>query len=276
MRPDVICILGVGRSGSTVVERLLGSAPEAAGLGEVHCLWRRPLAALTCACGAPGPDCGFWAEARARAGLTDAALATLAALERTAIRHRRLILRAVKGAPVHADPDMVRFLAMQENLFGALAEIAGARVLIDSSKAAPRAWALSAWPETRILHIRRRMRDVAASWRSGKPDPSTGRPMRRTAAALAREWAATELSAARLARRRPVARLDFERFAASPRRAVADLGFAPAGLAWTGAASFRPDADYHALSGNPDRFRGGDIVIAPPPPRVAALSEGYA
>ena len=66
--PKVTYILGAGRSGSTVLERLLSSAPGVVGTGEIATLWRRTLSALTCSCGAPAPDCPFWVDVRAKAG----------------------------------------------------------------------------------------------------------------------------------------------------------------------------------------------------------------
>ena len=50
MTPRVVYILGAGRSGSTVLERLLASADRVAGAGELHILWRAPFARLRCAC----------------------------------------------------------------------------------------------------------------------------------------------------------------------------------------------------------------------------------
>ena len=66
--PKITYILGAGRSGSTVLERLLSSAPDVVGVGEVATLWRQPLSDLTCSCGAPAPECAFWTDVRAKVG----------------------------------------------------------------------------------------------------------------------------------------------------------------------------------------------------------------
>ena len=57
----VLFIGGWGRSGSTLVERLLAEMPDVVGAGEVTHLWRRALADnQPCACGAPFDACPFW------------------------------------------------------------------------------------------------------------------------------------------------------------------------------------------------------------------------
>lgn len=261
----ILYILGAGRSGSTLLERLIGSAPGAVAVGELHCLWRLPLEQLTCACGAPARACDFWRDVRARSGLTDGALAELRSLETRSIRHRRIASHRGRLTTYLSSAEVGRFVARQRALFDAIAEVSGAYVLIDNSKAAPRAWALSGLPEVQIAHLRRRPADVVAAWRRIKHDPSLGGPMRRPSApAAAADWLITEASAARLARRRPVTRIGFEDFVSDPESTVSQLGLAPDGVAWTGPKRFLPDQNYHALNGNPDRFTRGEIVIQPP------------
>lgn len=264
--PALIYIMGVGRSGSTLLERLLASAPGAAGMGEAHCLWRLPLDSLTCSCGAAGPECPVWRETLARAGLRLDDLPDIAALETEAIRHRRILRRALSIQRFADDPSVHRFLKIQNALFTSFAEVSGASLLIDSSKAAPRAWALAAWPQTRIVWITRGSKAVSASWRNRKHDPSLGAAMPvKSAAALTRERLVTSVSAGLLAQRTGVARIRCEDLADDPQAALrASLGPGISGaVAWRGDRAFAPDPDYHSLSGNPDRFTDGDIAIRP-------------
>jgi len=266
--PAITYVLGSGRSGSTVLERLLASAPRVTAVGEIATLWRRPLKKLTCSCGAPAPDCAFWADMRAKVGLTDTALGELAALETTVVRHKAFISDALRGATWAARPEAQRFLAVQSDLFSAIAEATGAQRIVDSSKAGPRAWALSALPNVSILHLRRHPGHVAASWRRVKHDPSLGGPMRRPSyPAIAREWLTAEISARRLAAIHPVTRLDYELLTDDPAAALRHLGPLAEGVALDG-RSFAPDPDYHSLNGNPDRFDRGRITLKPaaPPP----------
>ena len=274
MSPEILYILGAGRSGSTLLERLLGSARGVVAVGELHCLWRMPLEELTCSCGAPARACGFWRDVRRGAGLTDAALGELRALEHASVRHRRILGALGRLDQFHRQAGVRQFLDTQQRLFDAVADITGAGVIIDNSKAAPRGWALSAMDNVRIVHIRRRPGEVVAAWRRVKPDPSLGGPMHRpSAAAAAATWLLTELSAARLGKRRGMVRLDYDDLVASPEAALARIGVATDQIPWTGPNRFLPDADYHALNGNPDRFRRGEIAIRPAPQPTLPFSD---
>lgn len=72
MAQTVVFVLGVGRSGSTVLNLLLGSHTKFVGLGEVHSLFRdgSPWMAKTdqihCSCGPDAESCPFWMEALER------------------------------------------------------------------------------------------------------------------------------------------------------------------------------------------------------------------
>lgn len=273
-RNPLIYILGVGRSGSTLLERALASIPGAAAMGEVHQLWRRPLADLTCSCGAPAADCAVWSETLRRAGIGDEALESLRSLEASAIRHKRILRSALSPARFAKQPDVREFLKRQDDLMAAFAEAANARLLIDSSKAAPRAWALAAWPETRFIHLSRNRAEVAASWAAGKHDPGEDGPMpERPPRAQRRERIVTTWSARLLARRVGMARLTYEDLAEDPRAALtAALGPGLTGaIAWRGERRFDPGRGYHSIGGNPDRFAAGQVEIrAPAGPMQAA------
>lgn len=57
----LLYLAGIGRSGSTLLERLLGEVPGVCSLGEVTHLWRRGvLRNERCGCGTPFLDCPFW------------------------------------------------------------------------------------------------------------------------------------------------------------------------------------------------------------------------
>ena len=269
--PKVTYILGAGRSGSTVLERLLSSAPGVVGIGEVATLWRRPLRTLTCSCGAPALDCPFWIDVRLKASLSDDILSELAALESSFIRHRQILADALQGQCWSARPGVRRFAAHQAALFSAIAEATGASRIIDSSKAGPRAWALADMIGVSIVHLRRNPSDVAASWRRIKHDPSLKGPMRRPSfPTIACDWLTVEISARRLGVIRPVLRLNYEALVEDPKVALQRLGPIASGVRITG-RSFAPDPSYHSLNGNPDRFTRGAItlqsVAAPALPR---------
>ena len=57
----VLFLGGLGRSGTTLLERLLGQLPGVSPLGEVVHLWQRDLVDdERCGCGDRFSACGFW------------------------------------------------------------------------------------------------------------------------------------------------------------------------------------------------------------------------
>ena len=57
----VLFIAGFGRSGSTLLDRLLGSTPGVHSGGELAAIWTHGLVDdRLCSCGAPFSGCPFW------------------------------------------------------------------------------------------------------------------------------------------------------------------------------------------------------------------------
>ena len=99
----VLFIGGSGRSGSTVVERLLGALPGVCNVGEVVLMWERGLLrGERCGCGVPLPQCPFWCEVGdvAFGGWNAFNVPEFLALKRSVDRHRFIprLLAAVAPA----------------------------------------------------------------------------------------------------------------------------------------------------------------------------------
>jgi hypothetical protein len=58
---NIIYIAGVGRSGSTILDQILGQIPGICSLGEVRQLWQSIQNNSPCGCGTPITKCDFWA-----------------------------------------------------------------------------------------------------------------------------------------------------------------------------------------------------------------------
>lgn len=272
----LVYISGSGRSGSTLLERLLHADGRVFAAGETHVLWRLPAERITCACGATLADCGVWRAILAASGL-EGRLGELAALEARVARSGYLGRRGLRPERLLREPEVARFLEAQRALVATIGAVTGKRCVVDSSKAGPRALLLSCLDETGFIHLRRDPGDVIASWRSRKFDQGLGADMARLTAARATEdWLKAEFFARAVAARRPVAFVDYAAFCAAPRatlRAIeATLGARFDGIAWTGDAGFAPGDGYHSLNGNPDRFSRGPIAISHRAPDRAALS----
>lgn len=264
----IIYISGSGRSGSTLLERIFHSAEGIASVGELHCLWRLPAEAITCSCGGAFGGDAHWQSILRQAGFDRAVVAELRALERAICRSGFIARHRFSIDSLRADPQVQRFLELQFCLFDAIAAISGSPIVVDSSKAGPRAWLLACDPRVSVLHLHRDPADVIVSWRSVKFDPGLGTAMKRMpirAAAL--DWWKVDRLAALLARVHPVVRVDYRELCLSPQPTVA-TALAGLGIAvrqtphWLGTDMVQPGAEYHSLNGNPDRFDTGPLRIS--------------
>lgn len=266
---DLIYIIGSGRSGSTVIERVLNTSDRAVGIGEIHALWRLPVDSLLCSCGKPVPDCPFWTDVFASSGIGPTELARLATLENEVVRNKYLVRLRFDLDRIAADPRLAEFIALQKSLFDAIRKVSGSDVIIDSSKAGPRAYVLAAGFDPVFLHVYRAAEDVIASWRRPKFEPSTNAPMKKPPMReAAMDWLKVEQSARSLKARSQLARLDYPVFSKDPRRALSEaLDPSFPGLIdtvdWKDDNVVRPSSNYHSVLGNPDRFSHDDIVIKP-------------
>lgn len=273
----VVYLVGSGRGGSTLLERVLNSSPAAFALGEFHCLWRLPPERIVCACGQPFARCEFWTGAMARSGLGEVGLARLRVLEPAVARSHVVMRHRFSLAALGADARVREYLALQQAVLDAVAHDSGARWLIDSSKAGPRAWLVATDVRALLLHLRRDAVDVLASWRQPKWDPSLNAPMHKpSVAAAAMDWIKAEAWAASLAARRPVRCIDYAQLVNAPREALvvalsADAPELVDTIQWLSERSVQPSPAYHSLNGNPDRFEPGPITITARPPALSRL-----
>ena len=162
----------------------------------------------------------------------------------------------------------MRFLAPHRDLWQAIGAVSGSDVLVDSSKAGPRAWILALDPAVRLVYLHRDPADVLASWRSSKFDPGLGGAMKRMSisAAAVDLWKVDRLLA-RLARSRTAAYVDYATLCTAPKDTLdelwATLGIPTRGSPdWLSSDTVRPAVPYHSLNGNPDRFGTVPIRIS--------------
>ncbi len=162
-------IMGAGRSGSTVLDCILGNHDRIESVGELCNLPRSAwLNGEYCACGQPGDVCPFWQDVRRdwtrRIGHED--IEGFIARQRAYGRFLAVprLLKERNGASA-------RFRAYAREtraLFEAIHSISGKPIIVTSSKGPARALALSMVPglDVRLLHLVRDARGVAYS--SGK------------------------------------------------------------------------------------------------------------
>jgi Sulfotransferase family len=285
----VLYVGGLGRSGSTLIERLIGQLPGVCAVGELVHLWERGVTDdERCGWGEPFSQCPFWqlVGKAAFGGWDEIDVSRVAALRAQVDRNRFIPALARR----HVRPGMRRLLteytSYYAQLYAAVAQVSGCDLVVDSSKHASLAYCLRWQPDVdlRVLHLVRDPRAVAYSWSRQVRRPDTDRPSymtRYSPATAAMQWNIQNAAFGLLARTGcPTMRLRYEDFTAEPeltlRRVAGFAGLpaqdsypfltadgAPSNVAPSGAApvSARLDGG-HSVSGNPMRFTTGQVPIS--------------
>ncbi|GLW27419.1 sulfotransferase [Actinoplanes regularis] len=269
MSLKVVYIAGWGRSGTTIVDNILNSYDDVFSTGELFYLWSRGLVeGRKCGCGLVFPRCRLWADILDTAfGADRPDPERISRLQRDAIRVRHT--PALTGAV--ATPEAEEYRALTNRLYHAIAEVTGARLIVDSSKV-PSAAALlpgMSGVEPYLLHMIRDPRAVTHSWMRANPrvDRKMTAMMHQEApAASTMHWLVRNTLVERLAgayggRYRL---LRYEDFVAAPRRAVESLldfaGMQVAGGPFVDESTVCLEAN-HTIAGNPGRFRTGEVAL---------------
>jgi hypothetical protein len=271
----VAYIGGMGRSGSTLLARVLGRVPGVCQVGEICYLWKQSvLRDRLCSCGSAFSGCPFWQQVGATAfGGWSREQAQRADHLRRRVERNRNVLRLALSRPVRSGEagrfagQVKEYRDLMAQVFRAVYEVSGASVVVDNSKLPSSAYLLRGADgiDLRLLHLIRSSHGVSYSWAKELPRADfDGRPMRRfSPARSAGEWlaynAAFDLLAALGV---PRLLLRYEDFVAAPRQwteAALDFLDVPAtgdALAFLGEDSVDLDVD-HGLWGNPMRVTVG-------------------
>jgi Sulfotransferase family len=165
----VLYIGGCGRSGSTLLDRMLGELPRFVSTGEVRFIWQRGLLEnQLCGCGSPFRECPFWQSVGEEAfgGWDTLDAQDLVALDRALDRHRYIPLLVAPRLSRGFETRLARYIEVLGRLYGAIDRVSGGACIIDSTKDPPFAFLLKRVPglELRIVHLVRDSRGVAFSW----------------------------------------------------------------------------------------------------------------
>ena len=166
----VLYIMGAPRSGSTLLDIVLGAHPDVVSVGELSKLPEAgPGGNRDCACGEHGSACPFWRAVRKQWSerLGRDPEDSFADGQRLYTRPTRLnslpppLLSQGGGRP----DGLARFLEELGALYHAIASVSGKRVIVDSSKSPARALALVrvSGLDVRLVHLVRDGRGVVHS-----------------------------------------------------------------------------------------------------------------
>jgi hypothetical protein len=172
--PKVLFIAGYSRSGSTLLDRMLGQLPGFVSTGELAYLWTRGLQQnRLCGCGAKFRDCGFWERVGLSAfgGWGQLDIAQVARLRREVLRHRFAHLLLEPRLSRTFELKLRSFAELLARLYTGIAAVSGARVIVDSTVDAPYGLLLRHVPdvEVRTVHLVRDSRATAFSWTKRVP-----------------------------------------------------------------------------------------------------------
>jgi len=278
MSLKVIFVAGAGRSGSTLLDLMLGASPGAVSVGELRHIWNLGFVQDEfCGCGEAFSACPFWRQVVDRAFAGSAAVdgAAVSAEQERLLRSRNVIgLAAARLASPSLRRARAEWGERHLRLLRAIAATAGgASTVVDSSKNPMYGLLLAALPEVdlRVIHLVRDSRAVAYSWTKRlKPHPlRDGEPV----FDLAEDWQAgswwllaNALSETLPALRRSYLRIRYEDLARRPAPVLAKI-CAFAGLEPVAHLPGVP-AEYalgvhHTTGGNPLRWEHGITRIRP-------------
>ncbi len=166
---DVLYVGGMPRSGSTLTDLMLDLLPGHVAVGELFYLWRNGLVHDgLCACGEAFSRCPFWTAVGAKAfGGWDAVDGQhVMRLQSTVDATSRIPLLLAPGRPAGFQRALDEYTDVLRALYLAIAEVSGARVVVDSSKRPSLAFVLRHVPGLRltVAHVVRDPRGVAYSF----------------------------------------------------------------------------------------------------------------
>jgi hypothetical protein len=282
----VVYLGGLGRSGTTLLERMLGEIPGVCALGEVVHLWRRDVRdGESCGCGRPFAACDFWAEVGERAfgGWHNVDVDRVLQLQGRVERTRHIPHLAVRRAGERRVSDVATYADYYARVYRAAATTSGANVIVDSSKHSALAYCLRfARVDLRVVHVVRDSRGVAYSWTKhvARPEAEGSEMTRYSPSRAALLWNAHNAAFGVLrAIGVPVYRIRYEELVDQPREtltrvaafagidlSLSDLDFLKDGRVMLGGC--------HSAAGNPMRFVTGDIPLCRDDTWVAALPPG--
>ncbi len=193
----VAFIGGHGRSGSTLLARMMGAVDGVFSAGEVCYIWEQGvLRDRICSCGKPFSACGFWQQVGdvAFGGWTTQIAERGLALRKQVDRNRYVPQLAAPAAFPSFKEKLADYGHMYRQVLHGIQVASGAKVVVDISKNPSTGYLLRQIEDVdlRVVHLVRDVHGVAYSWAKvvSRPDRD-GAPMTRlTYARTAREWTA--------------------------------------------------------------------------------------
>lgn len=270
----VLYVGGWGRSGSTLLARMLGQLLPVCSAGELRDVWLRgPLEDRRCGCGEPFSKCEFWRAVgdEAFGGWRNIDVSGLANMRQALDRPWHLPLLAARMSHAGYRRRLAIYTSALAHLYRALQRVSGATVVLDSSKIATYGLLLARTPgiDLRVVHLVRDSRGVVHSWQraEARQDGRAGELMLRygpVTGALRYDLYNT-LARSMTISRIPYLRVRYEDLVQHPREVIADIARHVDIAQRTAGESLQGGVvrlgEQHTLDGNPMRFQQGPVRL---------------
>jgi len=273
-KPRVLYICGWGRSGTTIVDRVLGQAPGFVSVGELRSLWDADPATQRCGCGELVAECRLWGPIMSAMSMASGhTVDSVRELRDETSRSRHLVRlwHAARKKGGRALPSAARYGEVLTGMYAAVRASTGSSIVVDSSKHPAEALLLASRPDVdlMVLHLVRDPRGVAYSWngRSGVSGVSDDRLPRRGVMSSSAWWTTWNLVAEEMLRPLLGPRymsLRYEDVMESPRRhlggVVQRLGVSGGDLPFVSVNEVVLGPS-HTVAGNPNRMGDGPVRL---------------
>jgi hypothetical protein len=282
LQGEILYVLSDNRSGSTLLDQLLGAHPDVVSVGELHWLSAyvrkdrtlyNPVHPLVCACGQAVMDCSFWASVQEAANrpLDSFRLKPRffrwqgAGSEGNSFRERmaRLPMRMIKRHPYfyknpvgHKIVDGPTLARDSIALSNAILRASGRKIIVDSSKSALKFWSVyRQQPDnTKAVILVRDYRAVVYS------KMKRGQSLEGAALGWRRKMEQIDFFTSGVADDR-CHRLNFESLCADPTTELTAL-CAFLGIDFDNKMLSRPADNVHHIGGSPSKFDPGKRAIS--------------
>ena len=271
----VLYVVGLGRSGSTILSNSLGQIPGFFSGGELNFIWRHNVIEnRLCGCGRPFRECPVWTRVMDEAfgGMDRVDPREMMRLQSSGTRTRHIPLMLTARGERVLKERLEKLLINYGRLYGVIGAATGSKVIVDSSKEPAHGYAMSLVPgvDFRVVHLIRDPRAAAYSWLKKKPQPDSEEiehMVRFSPTKSSALWDSWNASAEALWRRTPdrYLRLRYEDFVADPRKSlqrILGLLEVTAELPLAGEREVKLGVS-HTVSGNPNRFETGAVELRP-------------
>jgi Sulfotransferase family len=272
----IVFVTSSSRSGSTLLDILLGSVDGCLSTGELRHIWIRGLQQdWVCGCGKRFSQCEFWTEVlRSAFGKLDRnEVERIVGLQRDLERTRNIVESRFDGdRPL--SPPALEYREILRALYEAAQRVSGCNVIVDSSKLASHGYLVdrmvrdSGRHAFHSIHLIRDSRAVAYSWYKLLKEPgATDLPELDVIRSFkfSRGWVGSNLTSHILNHKvERATTMYYEELSADPARVFSNF-LVEAGLAESGSLP-RLDAkpgSHHTVSGNPMRMSDKPLEIRP-------------